>query len=138
MGRTRRRIPLPTRKGIDILHWGKKGDKNFSVKDAYRVSMGTLENVKMPVWIKFWDSNQWLKIATFLWLVVNKKELTWDRLTKLGFKGPQIFLMFYQEGKTMNHLLSSCSVDFSLWYQGAMLLLTLDRTKNNINKTIEY
>jgi hypothetical protein len=70
-------------------------------------------------------------------MVVNKKELTWDRITKRGFEGPSIFLMCYQEGETLNHLLRSCSISSTLWDRGDMLFQTLDRTKHDINKTIE-
>jgi hypothetical protein len=47
MEATLRSHPLPTRKGKDILRWGKKGDKNFRVKEAYMVGHGDLENAKM-------------------------------------------------------------------------------------------
>jgi hypothetical protein len=41
-------LPPPLRKGQDIIRWGKKGDGNFHIKEAYREAMGFLDMLNRP------------------------------------------------------------------------------------------
>jgi len=44
--------PPPKKQGEEILRWGKKGDGNFHIKEAYQESMCLGSETKIPVWSK--------------------------------------------------------------------------------------
>jgi hypothetical protein len=49
------------------------------------------------------------KNTLFLWLVTHSRILTWDNLSKWGFVGPSICMLYGKEVETMNHLLNTFS-----------------------------
>jgi hypothetical protein len=67
---------LEIREGEDIIRWGRTGDGNFRVKEAYISMVGLGEHQSRPLWGKIWNATLWPKISTFLWLVAIKKILT--------------------------------------------------------------
>eukprot|EP00253_Pinus_taeda_P035656 PITA_35656 len=92
----------------DKLRWGPKGNGEFSLKEARSV-IEQAEHPDIVPWAdKVWDNFHWPKIRTFLWLLMQKKTLTWENLQKKGFQGPSKCHMCLQEEETMNHLLNSC------------------------------
>jgi hypothetical protein len=64
-----------------------------------------------------------------LWLVINKKSLTWDIILKRGFENPSIFLMFSQAGEKLNHLLNSYRVASKLWDKDALFFHTSEKNR---------
>lgn len=71
----------------EILRWGYEEKGSFTTKEAYNLIMK--ENmVKNPIWSKVWDSNNWPKISTFLWLLSHNRTLTWDNLRKGNIMDP--------------------------------------------------
>eukprot|EP00253_Pinus_taeda_P004936 PITA_04936 len=72
----------------DKLRWGMKGSGNFTLKEA-REQLEHSKQVEVMQWSnKVWDSMFWPKIKTFLWLLMQRKTLTWENLRKKGFKDP--------------------------------------------------
>eukprot|EP00253_Pinus_taeda_P036193 PITA_36193 len=92
----------------DKLRWGPKGHGEFSLKEARSIIEREEQPDIMPWADKVWDSFQWPKIRTFLWLLMQKKTLTWENLLKKGFRGPSRCRMCLKEEETMNHLFNSC------------------------------
>jgi hypothetical protein len=67
---------LEIQEGEEIIRWGRNGDDNVKVKEAYIIVMGIGENHSLPPWGKIWNASFWPKISTFLWLVATIKTLT--------------------------------------------------------------
>eukprot|EP00253_Pinus_taeda_P029243 PITA_29243 len=99
----------------DKLRWGPKGNEEFSLKEARSIIEREEQLDIMPWTDKVWDSLQWPKIRTFLWLLMQKKTLTWENLLKKGFQGPSRCLMCLKEEETMNHLFNSCDWASQIW-----------------------
>jgi hypothetical protein len=68
--------------GEDILQWGTQGIGICFVKQAYHLEAKFHMLEKDPIWDKIWNMELWPKIASFLWLLIKRKTLTWDRLLK--------------------------------------------------------
>eukprot|EP00253_Pinus_taeda_P008568 PITA_08568 len=69
----------------DKLRWGPKGNGEFSLKEARSIIEQEEHPETVPWAEKIWDNFQWLKIRTFLWLLMQKRTLTWENLRKKGF-----------------------------------------------------
>eukprot|EP00253_Pinus_taeda_P021341 PITA_21341 len=97
----------------DKLSWGPKGNGEFSLKEARSIIEREEQPNIVPWADKVWDNFQWPKIRTFLWLLMQKKTLTWENLLRKGFRGPSRCPMCLQEEETMNHLFNSskCKID---------------------------
>eukprot|EP00253_Pinus_taeda_P019464 PITA_19464 len=100
----------------DKLRWGPKGNGDFYLKEARSIIEREEQPDTMPWTDKVWDSLQWPKIRTFLWLLMQKKTLTWENLLKKGFRGPSRCPMCLKEAETMNHLFNSCDWASQLWH----------------------
>lgn len=91
----------------DKLRWGLKGNEDFSLKEARSIIEREEKPEIVPWSDKVWDNLQWPKIKTFLWLLMQKKTLTWENLLKKGFRGPSRCPMCMDATETMNHLFNS-------------------------------
>eukprot|EP00253_Pinus_taeda_P011270 PITA_11270 len=69
----------------DKLRWGPKGNGEFSLKEARSIIEREEQPDTMPWADKVWDNFQWLKIRTFLWLLMQRRTLTWENLLRKGF-----------------------------------------------------
>eukprot|EP00253_Pinus_taeda_P020626 PITA_20626 len=120
----------------DKLRWGPKGNGEFTLKEARSI----IEQVEHPDTVpwadKIWDNFQWPKIRTFLWLLMQKKTLTWENLRRKGFQGPSICHMCLQEEETMNHLFNSCEWASQLWLWMEAILEDTDRNRDSIQDSI--
>lgn len=99
---------LEEREGEDIIQWGRNGDGIFQVKEAYFSMLDLGENQSRPLWGKIWLASLWPKISTFLWLVANKKILTWEHLLHRGFVGSYRCFLCMEAEESLDHLLDSC------------------------------
>eukprot|EP00253_Pinus_taeda_P028466 PITA_28466 len=123
-------------KTFNLDQWGPKGNGEFSLKEARSV-IEQVEHPDIVPWAdKVWDNFQWPKIRTFLWLLMQKKTLTWENLRKKGFQGPSKCLMCLQEEETMNHLFNSCEWASQLWLWMEAILEDTDRNRHSIQETI--
>ena len=94
--------------GSDKLRWDLSTSGVFSVKEAYllRAAVSIIPNTQ--VWKRIWTSHLWPKVAHFLWLVIHKRILTWDRLLKRGFIKPSTCFLFRQAEETQHHIFMDC------------------------------
>ena len=89
------------------------------------------------VWKVLWRNSQWMKIKLFMWLVQQKKILTWENLLKRGFVGPfKCHLCGLQE-ETMEYLLNLCPFTSTLWDLVALVLRKNDKYRLNITNTLK-
>lgn len=120
----------------DKLRWGPKGNGEFTLKEA-RSIIEQVEHPDIIPWAdKVWDNLLWPKIRTFLWLMMQKRTLTWENLRKKGFQGPSKCHMCQQEEETMNHLFNSCDWASQLWLWLEAILEDTDRNRESIQESI--
>jgi len=99
---------------MDILRWGYEEKGTFTTKEAYNIIIKE-HIIKDALWSKIWDSSNWLKVSTFLWLLCQNKILTWDDLRKRNFNGPSICPNCKQEEEKIIHLMQTCHIGHKLW-----------------------
>jgi hypothetical protein len=66
-------------------------------------------------WKKLWKVKAPPKCTLFLWLVLNKKVLTWDRLQKRNKAGPSICILCRSNEETSLHLFLECPYSRQVW-----------------------
>eukprot|EP00253_Pinus_taeda_P022158 PITA_22158 len=120
----------------DKLRWGPKGNGEFSLKEARSIIEREEQPDTMPWADKVWDNFQWLKIRTFLWLLMQRKTLTWENLLRKGFQGPSRCPMCLQEEETMNHLFNSCEWASQLWLWMEAIMEDSNRNRDSIQDSI--
>ena len=101
--------------GPDILCWGKLKGGSFNLKEAYSYIENRDNEDKVAWYDNVWNCNLWPKINTFLWLLQNRKILTWENLPKKGFTGPSRCPLCEEQEETMNHLFNECVWTSNLW-----------------------
>jgi len=99
---------------MDILRWGYEEKGTFTTREAYNVIIKE-RIIKDVLWNKIWDSSNWPKVSTFLWILCHKKILTWDNLRKRSFSGPSICLNCKQVEESALHLMQTCQIGQKLW-----------------------
>jgi len=87
----------------DILRWGRKGNGNLKVKQAYKSVAGVDTIARRQIWDRIWNPNLCPKISSFLWLVARKKVLTWDHLVRRGYEGPSFCMICRVKRETRSH-----------------------------------
>eukprot|EP00253_Pinus_taeda_P017898 PITA_17898 len=120
----------------DKLRWGSKGNREFSLKEARSIIEREEQPDTVPWADKVWDNFQWPKIRTFLWLLMQKRTLTWENLRRKGFQGPSKCHLCLQEEETMNHLFNSCEWASQLWLWMEAIMEDTDRNKDSIQDSI--
>ena len=70
-----------------------------------------------------------MKIELFMWLVLQRKILTWDNIRKRGMWGPSRFQLCEAQEETIEHLLNSCIFTSKLWDFFATIFNHLTETK---------
>jgi hypothetical protein len=128
---------VENREGEDIIRWGFQGNGEFNVKTTYQIMQDSGPHPIRTIWSKIWSKSLWPKISTFLWLVANKRILTWDRLLKKGFTGPSRCSLCYDSEETQDHLLRKCNFTMQFWDQGATNFQRTDLQRDNVVATIE-
>jgi hypothetical protein len=103
--------------------------KNFTLKEGYILQEKFQTLQKYHIWTTVWKSKFWPKISMFLWLLLQKKILTWDNLQRRGFIGPLIFHLYYQQAETMEHLLNNSILSEEIWNQATQLMRRTNRSK---------
>ena len=83
-----------------------------------------------------WHHNLWPKIASFCWLLLRRRILTWDNLLKRGMTGPSRCVLCSSASETMNHLLNECYFSSELWAKGEQRFRQGARVKGNPFETI--
>eukprot|EP00253_Pinus_taeda_P019318 PITA_19318 len=75
-------------KGNDQLRWGNNNEGNFNLKEAKLILLDLDSQAPDRIWQNLWKHQGWMKVKLFLWLVLQRRILTWDNIKKRGFLGP--------------------------------------------------
>eukprot|EP00253_Pinus_taeda_P028735 PITA_28735 len=121
--------------GADIIRWGYTPKGSYSTLEAYHL-MGDLPNRPDPLWGRIWSFKAWPKVTLFLWMVGNKKILTWDRLRRRNFQGPSICHNCFQDEESQQHLLDSCPLANLIWDKISFRCQRRCKANNDIIDTI--
>eukprot|EP00253_Pinus_taeda_P034699 PITA_34699 len=77
-----------------------------------------------------------MKIKLFLWLVLQRKILTWDNINKRGFLGPSRCQLYEAKEETIEHLLNTCIFTSRLWDGFAQIFQQSDRNIGSLINTL--
>jgi hypothetical protein len=140
-------------KGLDLQNYSRETGReqrrgrhhSLGISRKWRIqgqnSLPNYGGLDLPpiktIWNKIWSKSLWPKISTFLWLVANRRILTWDRLLRKWFVGPSRCSLCYDSEETQDHILSKCNFTMQLWDQGATNFQRTDLQKDNVVATIE-
>ena len=68
-------------------------------------------------WKKVWNNFSWPKCNFFLWLLAQKKCLTWENLRKRGFQGPSICFLCSHNEESISHLFFLFPFSKEIWHR---------------------
>ena len=103
------------RQGSNIIHWGHHPSGKFSMKEAYNIISAMPNSQASPIWTHLWTSQQWPKISHFLWLLLHRRILTWENLTRKGFQGPSRCSLCNINQESIEHLMEAFPFTSLLW-----------------------
>jgi hypothetical protein len=83
------------------------------VKSDYRAFF--FGSIKFGPWKRIWKSWAPLRCKLFIWLALNNKCWTAERLARRGLQHPSVCPLCDQEQETMQHLLISCIFSRDVW-----------------------
>ena len=89
------------------------------------------------VWKELWQTPHWMKIKLFIWLVHQRKILTWGNLQKKGFIGPSKCHLYGSNEGTIEHLLKLCPFSAKLWNWVASIFRQTNRDSLSISNTLK-
>jgi hypothetical protein len=121
----------------DQLIWGRKNGGEFNLKEARHYIAGQDQENPEPHWERLWNYPQWTKIKMFKWLILHKKILTWENLTKRGFNGPSRCHLCEIQEETTDHLLDECNYTTEIWDWVAIIYRQSNRVRGDIRATIK-
>lgn len=87
----------------------------YSAKLRYLASMTEVDPIEEWWHKKIWKIRCPSKCITFLWLVLKKRVLTWDRLQWRGKQGPGLCYLCKSEEQINFHLFHNCPFSVALW-----------------------
>ncbi|XP_059077196.1 uncharacterized protein LOC131876295 [Cryptomeria japonica] len=104
--------------GRDVLAWSPSPKGKFIVAQGYaRLDKNLHGPAEVHWWKKVWDNFSWPKCNFFLWLLAQRKCLTWENLRKRGFQGPSICLLCSCNEECTSHLFFLCPYSRELWHR---------------------
>lgn len=131
---TSRKIPIVD--SPDVIRWGYTNRGTFSIKEAFHIQQNEEGCQSEEKWKKIWYNNFWPKIASFCWLLVRHRILTWDNLLKRGMQGPSCCVFCLSALETPDHLLEACWFASELWAKGEQRFRRWARVGGNVSETI--
>eukprot|EP00253_Pinus_taeda_P029870 PITA_29870 len=78
-----------------------------------------------------------MKINLFIWLVHQRKILTWENLLKKGFSGPSKCHLCGSHEETVEHLLNLCPFSTKVWNWVASIFRQIDRDSLSISNNLK-
>lgn len=100
----------------DQLIWSAANNGKYKVKVGYDIICNSQEREAMEIPTQLcWDPAGLPKAGFFLWLAVQNRILTSDRLRRFGIAGPTRCPLCKAECEDMNHLLYECSYSRNCW-----------------------
>ena len=124
--------------GSDIIRWVHRPSGKFSVREAYSILLASPNSQASPIWTHLWTSPQWPKISHFLWLLLHRRILTWENLTRKGFQGPSRCCLCKDQQESIDHLMDACPFSSSLWDYVAEAFRHTNRVKGNITESLKH
>ena len=104
--------------GRDILAWYPSPKGKFTVAQGYAILDRNLHGLaEVHWWKKVWSSYSWPKCNFFLWLLAQRKCLTWENLRKRGFQGPSICVLCLHNEECISHLFFLCPFSREIWHR---------------------
>jgi len=95
--------------GSDRLVWDGAKSGNYKTKKGYKILIKQQLRPKVEIPLRLcWDKNCLPKARMFAWMALQKKILTADRFTKMGYEGPSRCPLCEKEQETTNHILLDC------------------------------
>ncbi|XP_057871389.2 uncharacterized protein LOC131077832 [Cryptomeria japonica] len=102
----------------DKLAWSPSPKGNYTVAQGYAMLDRNLHGpAEVPWWRKVWNNFSWPKCNFFLWLVAQRKCLTWENLRKRGFQGPSICVLCLSSEECSSHLFFHCPYSREIWHR---------------------
>lgn len=102
----------------DILASGLCPKGKFSVAQGYAWLDNQCHCINEFLgWKKVWNKVSWPKCNFFLWLVAQKKWLTWDNLQRRGFQGPSMCSLCIRHEENVSHLFLLCPLSKEIWHK---------------------
>jgi hypothetical protein len=98
----------------DQFRWKLTQSGAYSSKSAYAAFfVGT---IKFAPWKKIWKSWAPLRCKFFIWLAINNRCWTADRLAKRGLPHSEVCPFCDQEEETIEHILVGCVFTRQIWF----------------------
>jgi len=94
--------------------WNFSSNGLYTSKSAYRAFFIGAESFEP--WKRIWKSWAAPKCKVFVWLAINNKCWTADRLKKRGLDHPENCVLCDQEDETVQHILSNCVFTRQFWH----------------------
>ena len=96
--------------------WTTSNNGIYNVKDGYRVILNSqdLERVDIPLKL-CWDISCLPKVGFFLWLAIQNRILTTNRLYILSIQGPSRCVLCKQNFEDVDHILYNCPYSQTCW-----------------------
>ena len=100
----------------DTLIWVASNNGKYNVKNGYKAILEANRSKSMDIPLKLcWDPSFLPKVGFFLWLAIQNRILSMDRLNILGIQGPSRCVLYQQSAKNMDHLLYLCPYSQRCW-----------------------
>ena len=106
---------LSLRQSRDVIRWVREGSGNYSAKSAYDAQF--LCRLPSPALSKVWSLKSEQKIKFYMWLLLQNRNWTSDRLAKRGWPHSPSCCFCDQEIETAAHLLLGCPFAKELWHK---------------------
>ena len=119
-----------------MIRWGYSNRGTFSIKEAFQIQQSGEGYHQEEKWKKIWHHHFWPKIASFCWLLLRHRVLTWDNLLKRGMNGPSCCVLCFSAPETLDHLLEACGFASELWDRGEQRFKRWARVRGNPSETI--
>lgn len=129
----KRKIPITA--GVDILRWEFEERGTFTTREAYKIITKDM-TIKYTLWEQIWNSSNWPKVSTFLWLLCHNTILTWDNLKKRSFLGSSTCPNCKQEEETTIHLMQTCHFGRKLWEKFTFRCQKDGRVQGDLKATV--
>ena len=118
------------------LRWGRNTEGNFNLKEAKQIVIACDYQYPDKAWKDLWQNPHWMKIKMLMWLVQQKKILTWENLLKKGLLGQSKCNQCGTQEEIMEELLNIFPFTSTLWDLLASVFRQTDRDGLSITNTM--
>jgi len=115
---------------------GSNNEGNLNLKEAKLILLDLDPHAPNRLLQNLWKHLGWMKIKLFLWLVLQRKILTWDNIRRRGFLGPSRCQLCEAQEETIEHLLNNYPFTSRLWDSFAVIFQQSDRDMGCLFNTL--